>query len=89
MGSKVSSTWVCHCAGIYDPGLADLDLSVGTEESLDMVKRLAREDGLPSASPGAAMTAALRVARGLAAGVVVVIFPDGGSRYLSERFWDE
>jgi cysteine synthase B len=76
--------------GIYDPGLADLDLRVGTEESLDMVKRLAREDGLlVGISSGAAMTAALRVARGLTAGVIVVIFPDGGSRYLSERFWDE
>jgi cysteine synthase B len=76
--------------GIYDASLADLDLRVGTEESLDMVKRLAREDGLlVGISSGAAMTAALRVARGLVAGVIVVIFPDGGSRYLSERFWDE
>ena len=29
------------------------------------------------------------VARTLSEGVVVTVFPDHGSRYLSERFWEE
>src|ERR1700730_5795558 len=32
--------------GIYDPALADEDLRVGTERSYEMVRRLAREEGL-------------------------------------------
>lgn len=76
--------------GIYDPTLADADLGISTEEAHQMVRRLAREEGLlVGISSGAAMAAALRVARQLTAGVIVVIFPDGGDRYLSDRFWDE
>jgi hypothetical protein len=33
--------------------------------------------------------AALNVARRSPDAVIVVIFPDGGEKYLSERFWDE
>ncbi len=76
--------------GIYDPTLADANLGISTEEAHQMVRRLAREEGLlVGISSGAAMAAALRVARQLTAGVIVVIFPDGGDRYLSDRFWDE
>jgi len=76
--------------GIYDPDLADVGLRVGTEDSHEMVKRLAREEGLlVGISSGAVMAGALKVARQLSEGVVVIIFPDGGDRYLSEQFWDE
>lgn len=76
--------------GIYDPTLADVDMRVSTEESLDMVRRLAREEGLlVGLSSGAAAVGAMRVAQQLDRGLIVVIFPDGGDRYLSERFWDE
>ena len=76
--------------GIYDPTLADEDLRVGTEESFDLVRRLARQEGLlVGISSGANLAGALRVARNTAEAVIVVIFCDGGDRYLSERFWDE
>jgi cysteine synthase B len=75
---------------IYDPNLADDDLPVATEDAHAMVKRLAREEGLlVGISAGAAMVAALQVAREIKRGVIVTIFPDGGDKYLSERFWDE
>jgi len=75
---------------IYDPGLADEALTVSTEESLALIRRLAREEGLfVGPSSGAALAGALRVARSLASGVVVTVFPDGGDRYLSESFWEE
>ena len=75
--------------GIYDPSLADLDLAIDTEEAYTMVRRLAVLEGLlVGVSSGAAMAAALRVARDLEEGVVVTIFCDAADKYLSERFWD-
>ena len=75
---------------IYDPALADVDLRVGTEESYELTRRLAVEEGLlVGISSGAALAAGLRVAATLDEGVVVMIFCDGGEKYLSERFWEE
>jgi cysteinyl-tRNA synthetase len=51
-----------------------------------MSKRLAREEGLfVGHSSGAALAASLKVAQQLEEGVVVVMFPDGGDRYLSRE----
>jgi len=38
-------------------------------------------------SSGAALVAALQVAQEMTAGVIVVIFPDFGDRYLSTSLW--
>jgi S-sulfo-L-cysteine synthase (O-acetyl-L-serine-dependent) len=74
--------------GIYDPKLADGNRAVGTEEAHAMVKRLAREEGvLVGISAAAALVCSLRLAEELEAGVIVTIFCDSGTRYLSERFW--
>jgi cysteine synthase B len=76
--------------GIYDPTLADDQITVGTEEAHRMVLRLARQEGLfVGVSSGANLVAALRVAAKLSEGVVVTIFCDSASRYLSEEFWHE
>ncbi|MGE0592825.1 MAG: PLP-dependent cysteine synthase family protein [Vicinamibacterales bacterium] len=76
--------------GIYDAGLADEDLRVGTEESFELTRQLARREGLLlGISSGANLAGALRVARSVSDAVIVLIFCDGGERYLSERFWDE
>jgi cysteine synthase B len=81
--------------GIYDPQLADEDVRVGTEEAYEMTRRLAQEEGLlVGISSGANLAGALKIARqGEPAGsetraVMVVVFCDGGERYLSERFWE-
>lgn len=74
--------------GIYNASFADEKLFVETEEAQDLIKRLAREEGyFAGVSSGAALAGALRVARQIERGVIVTIFPDGGDRYLSERFW--
>ena len=77
--------------GIYAPGLADENVEVRTEDAQEMTRRLAREEGLlVGVSSGANVFAALRLARSLAPGAVVVtILCDGGGKYLSENFWEE
>ena len=79
--------------GIYDPGLATRDLRIGTEEAHEMTRRLARDEGLlVGPSSGANVVGALQVARTARETherpVVVIIFCDGGERYLSDPFWD-
>jgi cysteine synthase B len=72
--------------GIFDKSFPDERLSVGTEAAFDMTKRLAREEGLfVGTSSGAALSAALRVAEPLDEGTIVIMFPDGGDRYLSRE----
>jgi cysteine synthase B len=79
--------------GIYDPSVADENLWVKTEDAYEQVRRLAREEGLlAGVSSGAALAAALEIARRIPAGEparIVTIFPDSGDRYLDERFWEE
>lgn len=80
---------------IYDSTLADEDRAISTEEAYEMVKRLAREEGLlVGISSGAALAGCLKVASRLAVAeregaVMVTVFPDAGDKYLSERFWEE
>jgi cysteine synthase B len=78
---------------IYDPMLADDNLSVHTEDAYGMAKRLAREEGLlVSPSAAAALVGCFEVAKSLPRGqraVIVTVFPDSGDKYLSERFWEE
>jgi cysteine synthase B len=75
--------------GIYDPSLADEDLGVGTEDAFRLTRELARLGLFVGISSGANLAGALDVARRASDAVIVVIFCDGGEKYLSERFWDE
>ncbi len=75
--------------GIYDPALADEDIGVSTEEAFELTRRLARYGLFVGISSGANLAGALQVARGAADAVIVVVFCDGGEKYLSERFWDD
>lgn len=76
---------------IFDPKFADRTLELSTEAAHDMVRRLARQEGLfVGISAGAAAVAALQVAQELDEGVVVAIFPDAGYKYLSDsELWHE
>jgi len=76
--------------GIYDPGIADEEMEVSTEDAHRMVKRLAREEGLfVGISSGANVHAALQIAQKLESGVIVTILCDDGSKYLTDKFWTE
>jgi len=69
--------------GIYDPNLADENVEVTTEDGERMAQRLAREEGLlVGTSSGANVFAALRMARSLGRGAMVVtVLCDAGERY--------
>jgi cysteine synthase B len=74
--------------GIYDDRLADEDIRISTERAYALTRRLATEEGLlVGVSSGAALAATLDVASRLREGVIVTIFPDSGTRYLTESFW--
>lgn len=76
--------------GIYNPSFPDLQLEIRTEDAYQHVKRLSAAEGLlVGISAGAALQAGLEVAKRIKDGVIVMIFPDGGSRYLDEQFWKE
>ena len=57
---------------------------IDTEEAFEMARRIVREEGIfVGMSSGAAMLAALKAAERLEQGVMVIIFPDRGEKYLS------
>ncbi|GMR04998.1 MAG: cysteine synthase family protein [Thermodesulfobacteriota bacterium] len=75
--------------GIYHEEDLDEKIPASTDDSYDMTKRLAREEGLlVGQSSGAAMLGALEVAKKIKKGLIVVIFPDNGDKYLSTRLWE-
>lgn len=80
----------------FIPGTLDLTMldrveQAGDDESIEMARRLAREEGILSGiSCGAAVAAAVRIAREpeMKGKTMVVILPDAGERYLSSVLFD-
>ena len=73
-----------YVPGIYDASAIDEKINVDDDAAYEMARRLAREEGLlVGMSSGAAMHVAADLAEQIDSGVIVVIFPDGGDRYLS------
>ncbi|MEN2985680.1 MAG: cysteine synthase family protein [Thermodesulfovibrionaceae bacterium] len=69
---------------IFDPSRLDERVYVNDEEAFDTTRKLAIKEGVfVGMSSGAAMHVALKIASELRGGVIVVILPDRGDRYLS------
>ncbi len=69
---------------IYEKKRLDKKVNIDDEAAFEMTRRLAREEGIfAGMSAGAAMAVAQEEVRSMSKGLVVVIFPDGGERYLS------
>jgi cysteine synthase B len=69
---------------IFDPKALDEKWSIRDDDAFDTTRRLALEEGLfVGMSSGAAVWAAMKKASEIKTGVVVVILPDRGDRYLS------
>jgi cysteine synthase B len=73
---------------IWNERVADEHQVMGTDEAIAMTKRLAREEGIFSGvSGGAAVAAAIAVAREQP-GLIVVLIADGGERSLRTPLWE-
>ena len=69
---------------IYDPSLIDVQEMIESEEAFDMARQLIGREGIfAGMSSGAAMLAAVRTARRIDRGNIVVILPDRAEKYLS------
>jgi cysteinyl-tRNA synthetase len=69
---------------IFEKNHLDEIVNIDDEEAFEMTRRLAKEEGIfVGMSSGAAMVVAQKQAEIMTEGSIVVIFPDGGERYLS------
>jgi len=69
---------------IYDPNQIDITIMVETEVAYEMTRQIVKQEGIfVGMSSGAAMYAALEMAKRVDHGVIVTIFPDRGEKYLS------
>jgi len=69
---------------IYNPVALDEKIIVGDGEAFETTRLLATKEGLfVGMSSGAAVAGALRVAKTMESGTIIVILPDRGERYLS------
>lgn len=71
-----------------DMTLVDSFIKVNDNEAFEMVKKLAKKEGLiVGSSSGAAVSAALKLASTINKGNIVVILPDRGDRYFSKNIY--
>jgi cysteine synthase B len=73
---------------IYDPSMIDMEVMIESEDAFEMTRKLARKEGIfAGMSSGAAMLAAAETAKNANSGVIIVIFPDRGDRYLTTNLF--
>ena len=75
---------------IYDPSQIDITIMVETEVAYEMTRKIVRNEGIfVGMSSGAAMYATVEIAKQIESGIIVVIFPDRGEKYLSTKLFKE
>jgi Cysteine synthase len=83
---KIQGLGAGFIPGTLDLSMVDRVELVTNEESIEMARRLAKEEGIIAGiSCGAAVSAAVRIARepAMSGKTIVVVLPDSGERYLS------
>ncbi|MDA3901726.1 MAG: cysteine synthase family protein [Spirochaetes bacterium] len=74
---------------IYDPSQIDRSVLVGSEVAFATARQIVLKEGIfAGMSSGAALYAALDVAKEIQSGVIVMIFPDRGEKYLSTDLYN-
>ena len=69
---------------IYDTAQIDKSILIDTEEAYETARQIVLQEGIfVGMSSGAAMLAAQKVSKEIKSGIIVVIFPDRGEKYLS------
>jgi len=69
---------------IYNPKEIDETIMVETKDAFEMARQIVKKEGIfVGMSSGAAMYAAIEIAKKIDKGMIVVIFPDRGEKYLS------
>ncbi|MBU1129330.1 MAG: PLP-dependent cysteine synthase family protein [Nanoarchaeota archaeon] len=75
---------------IYDPLQIDETIMVETEKAFDIAREIIKKEGIfVGMSSGAALYAAIEIAKKIEKGTIVVIFPDRGEKYLSTDLFNE
>jgi len=75
---------------IYDPSQIDITIMVETEAAYEITRRIVSQEGIfVGMSSGAAMFAAVEIAKQIKSGIIVVIFPDRGEKYLSTNLFKQ
>jgi len=73
---------------IYDKNEIDESILIESEDAFEMARRIVLEEGIfVGMSSGASMIAALQIIDKIDSGLVVVIFPDRGEKYLSTNLF--
>jgi cysteine synthase A len=87
---KVEGIGVSFIPGTYDGRIADEVIMVQDEDAFDMVKQLARREGvLAGSSAGANVFAAIQIAKRMSPEKrVVTVIPDSAERYLSKDIFE-
>ena len=74
---------------IYNPALIDTQEMIESEEAIEMAQEIIAKEGISAGmSSGAAMLAALRTAKMIEKGNIVVVFPDRAEKYLSTKMFE-
>jgi len=77
-----------YVPGIFERDRLDEKVNIADEDAFAMARKLARYEGIfAGMSSGAAMYVACEKAKEISEGLIVVILPDGGERYLSTELY--
>lgn len=87
---KIQGIGANFVPSILNLGVIDQIVTVSDADAFDFSKLVGRREGISvGISSGAALAAAVRVAKENEGKNIVVIFPDGGSRYLSTALFED
>ncbi len=77
-----------YVPGIFDKRLVDEKVNVADEDAFETSRKVAKAEGLLiGMSAGASVFAAMELAKRIDEGVIVLILPDSGERYLSTELF--